>query len=171
MRGLAAAVLAAAALAACGASTPDTELPDLSGLGLASTPCEDTEQMAGIVADQPDAVLACWTGAPEDGFVDAADAVLDLVLAANPDAEDVTGALCWDDTVTDAEASACRAVLVGDLEDGSIVSAVVALADPAGVVGGISDEPTEDEVAEALAGADVEVLVFSEPAAAETGDL
>jgi len=35
----------------------------------------------------------------------------------------------------------------------------------------LSDDPTDDEVEAALAGADVEVLVFSEPASSETGDL
>ncbi|WP_062299170.1 hypothetical protein [Demequina maris] len=169
--GAAAAVLAAATLSACGSSLPDTELSDLSGLGLESVPCEDTVQMAGIQSDDAEAVIECWTGAPDDGLLATADAVLAALLADNDGAEDVTAALCWDDTVTDAEASACRAILVGDTTDGAVVSAVLALKDPGAVIGELSDDPTDAEVEAALAGADVEALVFSEPASSETGDL
>ncbi|WP_062289107.1 hypothetical protein [Demequina phytophila] len=169
--GVAAAVLAAATLTACGSSTPDTELSDLSGLGLTAADCSDTVQMAGIESDDPGAVVECWTGSPEDGLIATADATLAQLLADNPDGDDVTEALCWDDTLTDAEASACRAILVGSTSDGAVVSAVLALKDPAAVIGAISDDPTEAEIEEALTGAEIEVLVFSEPAASETGDL
>ncbi|MDN4476492.1 hypothetical protein QQX09_11565 [Demequina sp. SYSU T00192] len=167
--GVAAAVLAAAALTACGTALPDTELSDLTALGLESVPCEDTVQMAGIQSDDDQAVIECWTGAPDDGIIATADAVLEALLADNAGAEDVSAALCWDDTVTDAEASACRAILVGDTTDGAVVSAVLALKDPGAVIGELPDAPTDDEVEAALAGADVEVLVFSEPASSETG--
>ncbi|WP_156165113.1 hypothetical protein [Demequina silvatica] len=169
--GVAAAVLAAATLTACGSSTPDTELSDLSGMGLTATDCADTVQMSGIESEDPDAVVECWTGSPEDGLIATADATLAQLLADNPDGEDVTEALCWTDTVTDAEASACRAILVGSTSDGAVVSAVLALKDPAAVIGELSDSPTDAEVEDALAGAAIEVLVFSEPASSETGDL
>ncbi|WP_062303863.1 hypothetical protein [Demequina subtropica] len=171
---VAAGALAALALAAglAGCSSPtDTDLPDLSGLGLTSTSCEDTVQMSGIATGEEDAVLECWVGSPEATFLDTADSILDLLLDANGSAEDVSGALCWSDTVTDAEASACRAVLVGDTESGTLVSAVVSLVDPADVIGAISDDPADAEVEAALAGAALEVLVFSEPVSAEVGDL
>ncbi|WP_062313641.1 hypothetical protein [Demequina rhizosphaerae] len=167
--GVAAAALVAATLSACGSSIPDTELSDLSGLGLEKVECADTVQMAGIESDDDEAVIECWTGAPDAGLLATADAVLELLLADNSGAEDVSAALCWDDTVTDAEASACRAILVGDTTDGAVVSAVLALKDPVSVIGELSDDPTDDEVESALAGADVEVLVFSEPASSETG--
>ncbi|WP_062464262.1 hypothetical protein [Demequina soli] len=168
---VAATVLVAATLAACGSPTPDTTLPDLSGLGLEAVSCDDTTKMAGIGAEAADAEVACWTGTPDGTFITTADAILKDLLADNAGGEDVSKALCWDDSVNGDDASACRAILVGDVTDGMIVSTVVALKDPAAVLGGLSDNPTDDEVAKALTGADVEVLVFSEPAADETGDL
>ncbi|SEI95734.1 hypothetical protein [Demequina mangrovi] len=173
MRRAAAAVGAlglAAALAGCGTSVPDTALPDLSGLGLATVACDDTVQLAGIEEQAGEgAAVECWSGARDGSYVETADAVLALLLSENESGEDISTALCWEDTLSDTEASACRAILVGDTEDGAIVSAVVALEDPATVVGAISDDPSEDEVSEALGGAALEVLVFSEPASAETG--
>ncbi len=161
----AAAIVVAVALAGC-SSTPRVDLPDLSGMGLAPAACDDTVQLAGIPTDQPGAELQCWTGSPGDGFIATADAIRD-VLVEDTAGEDVSGALCWSDTLTDTEGSACRAVLVGGVDDGVVVSAVVALRDPAEVTAGLPDDPSEEQVTTAIAGADVEVLVFSEPASAE----
>lgn len=153
------------ALAACGGA-PRVELPDLADLGLTAVDCGSTAQMADVVASPPaGSETACYEGAPDGGFVATADAIRDLLLAdAGADGTDATDALCWPDTLTETEGSACRAVVVGDLTGGTVVSAVIAVSDPASLTADLPDDATEEQVAEAIAGAPIEVLLFSEPA-------
>ncbi|MDN4482368.1 hypothetical protein [Demequina lignilytica] len=155
----------ALALAAC-SGAPAVELPDLTSLGLSAVDCAETAQMADVVASPPaGSETACWTGAPDDGFVATADAILALLMEdAGEEGTDATSALCWDDALTETEGSACRAVVVGDLTDGTVVSAVIAVTDPASMTADLPDDATEEQVAEAIAGAPIEVLLFSEPA-------
>ena len=159
--GAGAAVLA---LAAC-SGAPEVELPDLTGLGLTAIDCAETAQMADVVATPPEgSEMACYQGAPDDGFVRTADAARDEILAQTA-GTDATDALCWDDALTATEGSACRAVVVGDLTDGTVVSVVIAVTDPAAMTADLADDASDEEVAAAIAGAPIEVLVFSEPAA------
>ena len=154
----------ALALAAC-SGAPAVDLPDLTELGLTSLDCAETVQMAEVVAAPPEgSAMACYEGAPADGFVKTADGARDLIVAQTS-GTDATDALCWDDALTETEGSACRAVVVGDLTDGTVVSVVIAVTDPAAMTAGLADDATDEQVAEAIAGAPIEVLVFSEPAA------
>lgn len=160
---------AALALAAC-SSAPDVELPDLSGLGLTAVDCADTTQMADVVAAPPEgSETACYSGAPDDGFVMTADQIRDLIVTQTA-GTDATDALCWEDTLTETEGSACRAVVVGDVTDGTVISAVIAVTDPASMTADLQDDATDDQVAAAIAGAPIEVLLFSEPAAVTVGE-
>ncbi|WP_296666281.1 hypothetical protein [Demequina sp.] len=160
-------ILASAVLLTACTSIPEVDLPDLAALGLDPVSCEDTVQMAGIAAEGAESQLECWAGSPESGYIVTAESILAL-LVDSTGGDDVSEALCWEDTLTDTEGSACRAVLVGSTEDGAVVSAVVALEDPSAVTGDLGDAPSDDEVAAAISGADIEVLVFSEPARLET---
>ena len=158
---------AALALAGC-SSVPDVELPDIADLGLEPIACADTATMGGLPIDGDDTQAECWIGTPEDGFIRVADSVRDLLLESTG-GEDITEALCWDDTLTDVEGSACRAVLVGDTESGAVASVIIAMTDAAAVTADLADEPSEEDVDAAISGAEIEVMVFSEPAATTIG--
>ncbi|GMA34199.1 hypothetical protein [Demequina litorisediminis] len=99
----------------------------------------------------------CWTGSPETPFVQEADAIIGIITAST-DAEEITEFICVDDVIIDTVAFACRAAY----DDEVMYRVVVSLPDPESVVSGLPDAPTEEEIAEAVSGAPVQVVVQTE---------
>lgn len=135
-------------------------LPDLSVQGLTRMECGASSVWGSELepASRP-YVQECWKGSPELPFDQEAEDIMYTIMAAT-DARDVSDLVCPEDAFYDTAAVACRAALDGEV----LYRTVVALTDPGSVVGALPDEPTEAEIDAALKGADVEVLVATEPA-------
>ncbi|MGC4174938.1 hypothetical protein [Demequina sp.] len=178
-RTLGAAVLVCAAtlaLAACGGSDDDAAataaadaLPDLTSQGLVSFPCGDGAAIGGTFQAPEDPWVAeCWKGSPDKTFIDIANASQDAIMLASG-GTDISADVCPDDAFGVGGGIACRAVLVTVDGHSAVVRTVAVLADPGTVLDGLPDEPTADQVNEALEGAAVEVLVGTQsPTAVES---
>lgn len=156
------AVVGVIALAACSGSAEAQDaagnLPNLELQGMTSIDCADSTMWGDdLEPARGPYVQECWRGAPELPFDEEADDIVYSILAAS-DAVDVTDTVCPEDALYDSAAVACRAAAEGDV----LYRVVVALTDPALVVGALPDEPTDEQIDEALAGASVEVLVATE---------
>jgi hypothetical protein len=173
MRGAAAtaaAILGAVLLAGCGsddtslAAEVATQLPDLSGQGYTSFECGDGEAIGDSFQEPEDAtyVAQCWVGSPDGTYLDAAQLTHNEVLAATGGV-DVTGNACLEDSLNVAGGIACRAAYVQRDGQAVLVRTVVVLADPLEVLGELPEDPSQEEVFQALAGAKVEILVGTEP--------
>ncbi len=150
------------ALAGCSGSGQAQDaadnLPNLEVQGLARIDCADSTVWGGdLEPTRGPYVQECWRGAPELPFDEEADDIMYSILAAT-DAVDVTDAVCPQDALYASAAVACRAANEGDV----LYRVVVALTDPATVVGTLPDEPTDEQIDDALAGAQVEVLVATQ---------
>lgn len=161
--------MSAVALSACSgpsaAQSVKTELPDLTSKGLASFECGTGKAIGGSfqAPTDPQFVAECWTGAPADEFRDVANSIQDAVLQATS-GQDVTGDVCAADSLTTQGGIACRAVLVSKGGTSVIVRTVVVLADPGKALADLPANPTQDQIHALLKGAQIEVLVGTEPA-------
>jgi len=166
---LAALVGATLALAACsGPSAAESvkgELPDLTSKGFTSFECGTGKAIGGSfqAPTDPQFEAQCWTGSPQDEFRDIANSVQDDVTLATS-GQDVTGDVCPADSLTTQGGIACRAVLVTKGDTSVLVRTVVILADPATALAKLPANPTQDQIHSLLKGADLEVLVGTEPA-------
>lgn len=169
----AAAILGAVFLAGCGsddtslAAEVATQLPDLSEQGYASFECGAGEAIGESFQEPADPayVAQCWVGSPDGTYLDAAQLTHNDVLAATGGV-DVTGNACLEDSLNVAGGIACRAAYVQRDGQSVLVRTVVVLANPLEVLGELPEEPSQEEVFEALAGAKVEILVGTEPTTA-----
>jgi len=161
----------ALALAACSsdadaaANKAAEALPDLSSQGLTSFECGTGEAVGGTF-QKPEAPYKaeCWTGSPDTTFLDIANASQDAVILATG-GTDVTAEACQEDAFGDGGGIACRAVLVTEGDSTVLVRTVVVLTDPNAVIAELPENPTTEQVNEALTGAPLEVLVGTEPTA------
>ncbi len=161
--GVVAVSAAALLVAGCGGSQEAVaaadSLPDLSSQGLERIDClessvwgDELERAKGPWTQE------CWRGSPQLPFDQEADDIQYTILAAT-DAQDVTAVICPEDALYDTAAVACRAAA----DDAVLYRTVVALTDPLAIVGALPDAPSEAEIDEALVGAQVEILVSTEP--------
>ena len=136
-------------------------LPDLSPLGLETFECGTGEAIGGSFQQPQDGYVAqCWTGAPAgDTFIDVANAVQDEVRLAT-EGVDATAVYCPEDALGDVGGIACR---VTEVDGEVLVRTVVILSDIGAVLDDLPEEPTDQDVQAALEGAEVEVLVGTEP--------
>jgi len=164
----------ALALAACSsndkaAQTVAEQLPDLTSLGLTQFTCGEGDAIGGsFQAPEEPYVAECWKGSPDKTYLDVANSAQDAVILATGGVN-ITDDVCPEDSLTELGGIACRAALVGEGDSGVIVRTVVVLADPEATLGDLPDNPTQDQINEAITGAAVEVLVGTEPAIQETG--
>ena len=161
--------LGALVLAACSGGTPSTEtaqayLPDLSAEGYTAFECGTGDAIGEFFQAPADEayVAQCWRGTPGESFVDVANHLQDN-LALHELAFDGTSTYCPEDVLGDVGGIACRVVVVDDGGDQTLIRTVVILSDIEGVLANLSDDPTDQEVADALTTAPVEVLVGTEP--------
>ncbi len=172
MRGPFLGVVLAAALAVAGCSAPTAadeareQLPDLSGFGLASFECGTGRALGSDFTPPSDDtyVAQCWAGSATSGIDTLADDVQREVLAATG-GEDVSAEACARDASSGSASVACRAVLVTKVDTRVLVRTLVVLADIDALLADLPDNPTDAEIDAALNGADVEVLVGTEPIA------
>lgn len=177
-RSLAAGALVAVGLAmltACSNSSDDLaakvggQLPDLTSQGLESFPCGDGDAIGGsFQAPKEPYVAECWTGSPSGTFLDVANSAADAVALATG-GSNVTSEACPDDAFSAAGGIACRAALVTEGDASVLVRTVVVLAEPKQVLANLPEEPTQEQIREALKGASIEVMIGTEsPTAAES---
>jgi hypothetical protein len=135
------------------AETVAGQLPDLSEYGYTEFECGTgtTIDDAFIVPEEP-YVAHCWKGTQEDPFPWVAD---DLMTGIIQDTEGInaTAQACDEDVLNEAAGIACRAVYVGSEGNDVLVRVIVTL----------SENPTSEDVIAALAGAELEVLIGTEP--------
>jgi hypothetical protein len=148
------------------------ELPDLTADGLTTFECGSGQAIGGSFQSPADPYVAqCWKGSPDKTFQDVANSVADDVALATG-GQNVTSDVCPDDALSAAGGIACRAALVTDGDQSVLVRTVVVLADPETVLKDLSENPTQDQINEAVTGAAVEVLVGTqsptEPASSPT---
>ena len=154
----AAALVLVSCTAASDAGVAAVNLPALSVQYFTLIDCADSVVWGGqLVAPRRPDVQECWTGSPRLPFDEEAQDIMYTILAQT-DAVDVSAEICPEDSFYDTAAVACRAA-----EDGAVrYRVVVALTQPALVLHSLPDEPTEEEIDEALSGATVEVLLATE---------
>ena len=142
------------------AKTVADQLPDLTSLGLTSFECGSGDAIAGsFQAPAAPFVAECWEGSPAGKtFLDIANSTQDAVMSATGGVN-VTDDACPADSLSAAGGISCRAVLVTEGDSTVLVRTVVVLADPSTTLAGLPQDPTQDQVNEAIAGAPVEVLV------------
>ena len=170
-RSLAAGVFAAAAiltLAACSSGADDLaaqvggKLPELTSQGLESFPCGEGDAIGGSVQAPKDPYVAqCWKGSPNDTFLDVANATADAVALATG-GSNVTSEACPEDAFGVGGGIACRAALVTEGDSSVLVRTVVVLSDPKTVLASLPEDPSQEQIREALKGASVEVLIGTE---------
>lgn len=163
------AAVAALLLAGCSsgptaAETVVEHLPDLSSQGFTTLVCEDSAVFGeDFVAPTAPHVAQCWTGAPEDPFVWVANDLRDQLVTATG-GTDVSEQACAKDVLNETTGIACRAVYVGEAGDDVLVRIVVTLADAEAVLGQVpAENVTSEDVIAALTGAELEVLIGTEP--------
>lgn len=161
--------LGALALAACSSSSDEAAkaaaeaLPDLSAQGLESFACGDGEAIGGTFQAPEDPYVAeCWKGAPEGTFLDVANQSQDAVLAETGGVN-ITSDVCPEDAFGVGGGIACRATLVTEGDSSVVVRTVVVVVNPEDVLADLPDDPSQGELEEALKGAEVEVLVGTQP--------
>lgn len=142
------------------ANTVAEQLPDLTSLGLTSFECGSGDAIAGsFQAPESPYVAECWEGSPASkSFLDIANSTQDAVISATGGVN-VTEDACPEDSLSAAGGIACRAALVTEGDSTVLVRTVVVLADPSTTLADLPQNPTQDQVNEAIAGAPVEVLV------------
>jgi hypothetical protein len=138
-------------------------LPDLTEQGLEPFTCGEGDAIAGTF-QVPEApyVAECWKGAPDATFLDVANETQDAVLAATG-GTNITAEVCPEDAFGVGGGIACRAVLVTEGDSTVIVRTVSIVANAEEVLAVLPQDPSQDELEEALKGAQVEVLVGTEP--------
>jgi hypothetical protein len=146
------------------ADTVAEQLPDLTADGYESFECG-----TGVAIDDqfiiPEApyVAECWKGAPNDPFIGTANTIQTKVMQATGGI-DVSDQACPADVLNADAGIACRAVYVGEEGNDVLIRVIVTVADLTAVLEKVpSDNPTSDDVIAALADADIEVLIGSEP--------
>lgn len=166
---LAGAAVAAVLLSGCAsgpsvAETVPDQLPDLAAQGYTAFECDQSAVFgADFVEPSAPYVAQCWTGAPDDPFVWVANDLLDEVVLAT-EGVDVSQQACAKDVLNETTGIACRAVYVGEEGNDVLVRIIVTLADAAAVLGQVPEEDvTADDVIAALTGAELEVLIGTEP--------
>jgi hypothetical protein len=174
-RALLAAALAASALLLAGCSseppvaeTVASQLPDLSEYGYTEFECGSGVTINDdFISPEPPYVAHCWKGAQDDPFVWVADDLKTSVVQAT-EGVDATAQACAEDVLNEAAGIACRAVYVGKEGNEVLVRIIVTLADIDAVMAKVPGEnPTSEDVVAALAGADLEVLIGTEPIPAQ----
>ncbi len=173
-RTVAAGFFVAAALVALTACSNDPDrlagdvggkLPDLTSQGLETFGCgEGTAIGATFQAPEEPYRAQCWKGSPTGTFLDVANAIADAVIRAT-EGSNVTSEACPEDAFGVGGGIACRAALVTKGDSSVLVRTVVVLSDPKAVLEKLPEEPTQEQVREALEGAAIEVLVGTEPTA------
>lgn len=169
-RAAAGALALLAGLFLTGCSTADTNadivggmLPELGRLGLERIECADGAALGEVfIAPESPYVAECWQGARESAFTITAHEVHDAVLAATQGI-DVTDMACPKDVFNATAGIACRATYVGEEGNNVLVRVIVVLADPSGVVATMPASPGPEDIENALTGAQIEVLVGTEP--------
>ncbi len=157
------AAVTAGLVAGC-TSNPDADevaeaLPDLSGQSLEQLDCEDSVVWGGTLETvTAPYVEECWTGSPDEPFYDTADAILTEITDATG-AEDVSDDVCPEDALYDSAAVACRAAVKGEV----MIRVAVALTQPAVAVGNLPDQPTEEQIDQAVSGQAVDVWLGTQP--------
>jgi hypothetical protein len=146
------------------AETVAGQLPDLSEYGYTEFECGTgtTIDDAFIVPEEP-YVAHCWKGTQEDPFPWVAD---DLMTGIIQDTEgtNATAQACDEDVLNEAAGIACRAVYVGSEGNVVLVRVIVTLSDIEAVMAKVpAENPTSEDVIAALAGAELEVLIGTEP--------
>ena len=150
------------------AKTVAGQLPDLTAQGLTSFACGTGSAIGGsFQAPVEPYVAECWKGSPSGSFLDVANDVQDAVLTATG-GTNVTSDVCPEDALSAGGGISCRAVLVTDGDSSVVVRTVAVLADPAAVLKDLPQNPTQQQVHEAIAGAAVEVLVGTQSATEES---
>jgi hypothetical protein len=168
--GLALVVASATVLLAGCTSEPDVaetvagQLPDLSEYGYTSFECG-----TGVTIDdnfmtpEPPYTAQCWEGTQEDPFVWVADDLKASVIQETGGV-DATAQACDQDVLNETAGIACRAVYVGEEGNEVLVRIIVTLSDIDAVMEKVpAEDPTSEDVIAALAGADLEVLIGTEP--------
>lgn len=167
---LAAAIAASAfALAGCSSEPPIAEtvagqLPDLTEYGYAAVECgTGTAINEDFIAPEAPYVAQCWEGAQDDPFVWVVDDLKVSVIQAT-EGVDASAQACAEDVLNETAGIACRAVYVGEDGNDVLVRIIVALADIDAVMAKVpAEDPTSEDVIAALAGAELEVLIGTEP--------
>lgn len=159
-------VTGALALAGCSAPVAETvgaKLPDLSEYGYAEFACaEGTTFGETFQAPEEPYRAQCWEGTQNDPFVWVADD-LRTSVSQETGGVDASAQACPDDVLNEVSGIACRAVYVGKEGDEVLVRIIVVLSDIEAVMAKLPEEPTSDDVIQSLYGADVEVLIGTEP--------
>jgi hypothetical protein len=163
------AVAAVVALAACG--TPASEraieaFPDLSDEGFTQFECGTGDAIGAQFQPPQDEQFGaqCWSGAPGKPYTDYANDVVDQVVVET-EGLDVSASVCPEDLLSQTSAVACRAVQVegeGEGED-VLLRIVVLLRNLDDVLAALPEEPTPEQITAVLEGADIELLVGTEP--------
>lgn len=162
-------------LTACSNSSDDlaaevgAKLPDLTSQELESFPCGDGDAIGGSFQTPEEPYVAqCWRGSPAQTFLDVANSIADEVALATG-GSNVTSDACPEDSFSVAGGIACRAALVTDGDASVLVRSVVVLSEPRKVLENLPEEPTQEQIREALKGASVEVLIGTQsPTASES---
>jgi len=166
------ALMVGAALALTGCSGNDQslaaevtgQLPDLADQGLVGFVC-GTGEAIGATFQAPaegDFGAECWKGAPSGTFLDVVNVAHDKVMVATS-GFNYTSEACPEDAFGAGGGIACRATYVERDGEQVLVRVVAVLADPRTVLGDLPEDPTQEQIREALAGARIEVLVGTEP--------
>lgn len=170
--GLALAAATMLGVAGCSAEPPvaqtvATQLPDLTSQGLEAFDCGSGAVIAeNFTQPQEPYKAQCWKGNPDTPFTQMASIIAREVADATGGL-DVTTQACPADVLNAQEGIACRAVYVGEQGNDTLVRVIVVIADLEAVLSKVPEfSPTPDDVTNALVGADIEVLVGSEPLSA-----
>jgi hypothetical protein len=163
------AVAVALTLAGC-SSEPDVaesvagQLPDLSEYGYTEFECGTGVTInEDFVKPEAPYTATCWEGAQDDPFVWVADDLKASVIQAT-EGVDATAQACAEDVLNETAGIACRAVYVGSKGNEVLVRIIVTLSDIDAVMAKVpAENPTSEDVIGALAGADIEVLIGTEP--------
>ena len=159
---------AIAMLAGCTSSTATaeevgTQLPSLESMGFTAFECGTGDNIDHTFDLPEDPYVAqCWEGAPQDPFVTVAESILTEVMLATTGA-DVSDKACPADVLNETAGIACRAVYVGSDGDDVLVRILVTVVNIEDVIAKLPAEPTQDDVLVALQGAQLEVLIGTEP--------
>ena len=161
--GAAIAMLAGCTSSSAVAEEVGTQLPSLESMGFTEFEC-GTGDNIDQTFELPEApyVVQCWEGTPEDPFVTVAETILTEVITATQGA-DVSDKACPADVLNETAGIACRAVYVGSEGDDVLVRILVTVVNIDEVIAKLPAEPTADDVVIALKGAEVEVLIGTEP--------
>lgn len=139
------------------------QLPDLAEYGYEQFECGTGVTIGELFKAPEEPYRAqCWRGAKDDPFTWVADDLRTALVQATGGV-DASSVACPKDVLNETAGVACRAVYVGTEGDDVLVRVIVTLPDIDAVIAKVPEDPTPDDVVNALYGADVEVLIGTEP--------